>query len=145
MILYTASAVVGYARQLEEEGALFYTEAADSHESQRERFLALAKENRRNASQVQTVYYGVISDALEGGFSFNLDTADYERHQGIPAAGEPTATADQALDMEERVIRFYTDAAEQSRSLLADIPRLFTILAKKRQSRAVFLSDLRDA
>lgn len=145
MILYTASAVVGYARQLEEEGALFYTEAADVHESQRERFLALAKENRRNASQVQTVYYGVISDALEGGFSFNLDTADYEPHQGIPAAGEPTATADQALDMEERVIRFYTDAAEQSRSLLADIPRLFTILAKKRQSRAVFLSDLRDA
>lgn len=145
MILYTASAVVSYARQLEEEGALFYTEAADVHESQRERFLALAKENRRNASQVQTVYYGVISDALEGGFSFNLDTADYERHQGMPAADEPAATADQALDMEEKAIRFYTDAAEQSRSLLADIPRLFTILAKKRQSRAVFLSDLRDA
>jgi rubrerythrin len=145
MILYTASAVVSYARQLEEEGALFYTEAADAHESQRERLLALAKENRRNATQVQTVYYGVISDALEGGFSFNLDTADYEPHPGVPGAGEPAATAGQALDMEERVIRFYTDAAEQSRSLLADIPRLFTSLAKKRQSRAVFLSDLRDA
>jgi rubrerythrin len=145
MKLYTASAVVGYARQLEEEGALFYTEVADTHESQRERFLALAKENRRNATQVQTVYYGVISDALEGGFSFNLDTSNYEPRPGLPDTAGPAATAGRALDMEERTIRFYRDAAEQSRSLLADIPRLFTILVKKRQSRAVFLSDLRDA
>jgi len=145
MILYTASAVVGYARQLEEEGALYYTEAADAHEGQREKFLALAKENRRNATQVQTVYYGVISDALEGGFSFNLDTVDYEPQPGMPDADGLAATASQALIMEEIVIRFYADAAEQSRSLLADIPRLFTSLVKKRQSRAVFLSDLRDA
>lgn len=145
MKLYTASAVVGYARQLEEEGALFYSEAAETAESQRERFLALAKENRRNAVQVQTVYYGVISDALEAGFSFNLDTADYETLLVLSDAGGPAATAERAIDMEERTMTFYKDAAEQSRSLLADIPRLFARLAKKRQSRTVLLSGPQDA
>jgi len=37
--------------------------------------------------------------------------------------------------IEEKIIKFYLDAAEQSKSLLADVPRVFTMIAKKRSSR----------
>jgi hypothetical protein len=37
--------------------------------------------------------------------------------------------------MEQKLISFYTDAAEQSKAFMADVPRTFLIVAKKRKSR----------
>jgi len=46
--------------------------------------------------------------------------------------------------MEEKIVRFYSDAAQQSRSLMADVPRAFAMVAKKRDNRSSILKSLLD-
>ena len=46
--------------------------------------------------------------------------------------------------MEEKMIKFYSDAAEQSESYMADVPRTFRIIAKKRNDRGPKLRSLLD-
>jgi len=48
----------------------------------------------------------------------------------------------QALAVEEKMQQFYTDAAEQSKSLMADVPRTFTLLNNKRGKRIELLKSL---
>ena len=48
----------------------------------------------------------------------------------------------QAVKMEEKITEFYSDAAEQSKYLLADVPRVFTMVAKKRGNRIPKLRSL---
>jgi len=48
----------------------------------------------------------------------------------------------QALAVEEKMQQFYTDAAEQSKSLMADVPRTFTLLTNKRGKRIELLKSL---
>ena len=47
-----------------------------------------------------------------------------------------------ALDIEERIGKFYSDAAEKSKGLLADVPRAFERIARKRQERKEKLQSL---
>jgi len=46
--------------------------------------------------------------------------------------------------IEERILNFYKVAAEQSKHLMADIPRSFTLVAKKRNERIPTLKALLD-
>jgi hypothetical protein len=47
-----------------------------------------------------------------------------------------------AIKIEEKMKRFYEDAAEQSKSLMADVPRTFVRIAKKRGERIAKLKAL---
>ena len=47
-----------------------------------------------------------------------------------------------AIEIEERVREFYVDAAEQSKSLMADVPRTFALIARKRDERLSVLKSL---
>jgi len=49
-----------------------------------------------------------------------------------------------AIEIEEKIIKFYSDAAEQSKSLMADVPRAFKMVAKKRANRQSTLKALLD-
>ena len=40
-----------------------------------------------------------------------------------------------AIEIEDKIIQFYKTAAEQSASLMADVPRTFTQITKKRAHR----------
>jgi hypothetical protein len=44
--------------------------------------------------------------------------------------------------MEDKIIKFYSDAAQQSKSLMADVPRVFMMVAKKRGNRRAKLERL---
>jgi rubrerythrin len=135
MELNTASAVISFARKLEEDGIKLYEGLAQKYPQDREALLAFARENKRNVVQVERAYYGVISDAIEGCFSFKIDPEQYRFETEL---GEDVSYSDalsQAINMEDRTIKFYSDAAEQSKSLLADVPRIFTMVAKKRGER----------
>jgi len=44
--------------------------------------------------------------------------------------------------MEEKMLEFYGTAAEQSKHLMADVPRSFTLVAKKRSERVPKLKIL---
>jgi len=47
-----------------------------------------------------------------------------------------------ALTVEEKILNFYHVAAEQSKHLMADVPRNFTLVAKKRSERIPKLKGL---
>ncbi len=46
------------------------------------------------------------------------------------------------VEIEEKIIKFYSDAANQSKMLMADIPRAFTRVVKKRSPRLPQLQSL---
>ncbi|HEY82305.1 MAG TPA: hypothetical protein G4O01_03330 [Dehalococcoidia bacterium] len=142
MGLNTASEVISLSRQLEEAGARFYEELARRYPAHGEDFLSLARENKKNIVQIERAYYGVITDALEGGFAFNISQDEY----ALPTELAPETSSEEALaraiEMEEKMRRFYAEAAEQSRSLMADVPRVFAQIARKRDGRLSTLKAL---
>ncbi len=136
MQLTTASEVISFARKLEDTGAKFYEELAEKRSEGRDILLSLAKENRKNKILVQRVYNEVVSDALETGFSFEGLNVDEHIVEGAVIEDVPSSDVLQrALDVEDETQKFYLNAAEMSRSLLADIPRVFETLGKKRDQR----------
>jgi rubrerythrin len=142
MVIHTASEGVTLARTLESDSAGFYENAAKRFPEIGEKLLALAKENKKNISQVERAYYGVITDAIEGCYAFNLDPENYTLDIGLPANVTKEDVISRAVKTEETIINFYKDAAEQSKSLMADVPRNFTLIAKKRESRKAALTAL---
>ncbi len=135
MVINTCSGAISLSRELEEESAKFYQELSKSFEKDKDLFLGFAKENAKYVTQIQRAYYGVITDAIEGCFAFDLNPDDYK----VPAAPSKGATYPNALKeamaIEEKILKFYQVAAEQSKHLMADVPRNFTLVAKKRNER----------
>ena len=67
---------------------------------------------------------------------------EYTFQTELPAEASYADALDRALEIEEKIIKFYSDAAEQSKSLMADIPRAFTLVAKRRDNRISVLKSL---
>ena len=140
MQLNTASQAITLAKQLESDSARFYEELAKASPANAETFRLFARENLKNIDQTQRCYYGVITDAIEGCYCFDLDSSAYEIKTG--AGGDPAGMLKPAIEIEENIVKFYNDAAAQSKSLLADVPRLFAIIAKKRSTRIAKLKAM---
>jgi hypothetical protein len=137
----TCSQVIGLARELEERASAFYQELAQKlPQPEGDLFRGYAQENSRLIGQVERAYYGVISDAFEGCFSFDINPSDYAFQ--TEAGPGYAAALSQALQIEEKLLQFDTDAAAQSKSLMADIPRAFSLVARKRNSRIEELKTL---
>jgi hypothetical protein len=132
MILHTASEGITLAKKLENDSAEFYVDIAKRNTKEAETFLSFAKENKKNITQVERAYFGVISDAIEGCFAFNLDTDKYVLETKVSDGAALNDSIKRALAIEDTIIKFYSDAAEQSKPLLADVPRAFAIIARKR-------------
>lgn len=142
MEINTASAAISFAKKLEEECAQFYEGLSQKYPKGKDVFLSFVKENRKNAIQIERTYYGVITDALEGCFAFNINPDEYTLKTELAGEASYSEALDKAVGIEERMIKFYSDAAEQSKSLLADVPRMFTMIVKKRSSRIPKLGAL---
>jgi hypothetical protein len=142
MIIHTASEGISLARKLESDSAVFYENLAQQYARDAETYLSFAKENKKNIIQFERAYYGVITDALEGCYAFNIEADDYILDLAIARGSSNSETVNRALKMEEKIIQFYAQAAEQSQSLMADVPRTFSLIAKKRDSRILTLRSL---
>lgn len=142
MRLNTASAVISLAKQLENDSAKFYEDLSARHAKDKDILLPFAKENRKNVAQIERVYFSVITDAIEGCFAFNIDTDKYTFESGIVQNESYQNALDRAIAIEKQLIKFYSDAAEQSKTLMADIPRAFLIVARKRDGRIQVLKSL---
>jgi len=142
MKLQTASSVISFARELEEDSAKFYQELANRSPQNEDAFLAFAKENEKFVVQTERAYYGVISDAIEGCFAFDLDSEQYAMEIVLTESTEQVDAVSEALKIEQTITKFYTDAANQSESLMADVPRTFKLIAKKRGERTAKLELL---
>ena len=104
--------------------------------------LAIAKENTQFVVQTERAYSGVISDAIEGCFAFDLDSEQYAMEIVLTESTEQVDAVSEALKIEQTITKFYTDAANQSESLMADVPRTFKLIAKKRGERTAKLELL---
>lgn len=142
MIIHTASEGITLAKKLENESAKFYEDLATKYNEDAETLLSFSRENKKNISQIERAYYGVITDAIEGGYAFNLETDKYTLNTGISKKAGYADILKQALEIENKIIAFYTEAAEQSRGLMADVPRNFLLVAKRRESRLEKLKEL---
>jgi rubrerythrin len=135
MQLHTSASVISFAKQLEADSAAFYEKMAEKYPKGKEVFGTFSKENGNYATMVQRAYYGVITDAIEGCFAFSVETDKYAFSTEQTTVTNFADALNQAIDMEQKLISFYTDAAQQSEALMADVPRTFLIVAKKRKGR----------
>jgi len=138
----TCSEGISFAKKLENESAKFYEDLSKRYAKDEDIWLSFAKENRKNVIQIERAYYGVITDAIEGCFAFNIDIGNYTLETDIPEEISYADALNRAVEIEEKIIRFYSDAAEQSKSLMADVPRAFTMVAKKMSNRIPKLRSL---
>ena len=141
-MLHTASEIIGLARKLENESAKFYEGLSRRYPKDEDVFLSFVKENGKNVVQIERAYYGVITDAIEGCFAFNVNPDDYAFKTELTEGASYSDALDRAVEMEEKIVKFYSDAAEQSKSLMADVPRAFIMVAKKRGNRVAKLRSL---
>jgi rubrerythrin len=135
MQLNTSASVISFTKQLEADSAAFYEKMAERYPRAAELFLNFSKENNKYSMMIQNAYYGVITDAIEGCFAFTVETDKYMFEREPAKELSHTDALNQAIDMEQKLISFYTDAAEQSKAFMADVPRTFLIVAKKRKNR----------
>jgi rubrerythrin len=135
MQLNTIASVISFAKQLEADSAAFYEKMAEKYPKAKEIFLTFSKENSNYVTMIQRAYYGVITDAIEGCFAFGVETDKYTFEKEPAKELGYTGALNQAIDMEQKLISFYTDAAEQSKAFMADVPRTFLIVVKKRKNR----------
>jgi hypothetical protein len=140
MIIHTASEGITLSKKLEEESARFYEDLAKKDTANADTYLSFAKQNKNNVIQIERSYYGVITDAIEGSYAFNLESDKYVLDTKLPAKVSSADAKKKAKLVEETIIKFYNEAAEQSASLMADVPRTFKIVARKRTERLAQLS-----
>jgi len=142
MELNTASAAISFAKRLEEDSAKFYEDLSRRYAKDKDIWLSFAQENRKNIVRVERTYYEVITDAIEGCFAFNMNPDEYTFKTELVEGASYSEALAKAVEIEEKSIEFYSAAAEQSKSLMADVPRAFAIIAKKRDNRRAILKSL---
>jgi rubrerythrin len=142
MGISTCSEAISLSRELENESAKFYQELSKRFEKDKDLFLTFAKENAKYVTQIERAYYGVITDAIEGCFAFDLNPEDYQVKAAPSKDASYSDALKEALAMEEKILNFYGIAAEQSKHLMADVPRAFKMVAKKRSNRYSTLKSL---
>lgn len=142
MKLCTASETLSFIRELEEKAAKFYEDLARRFPENGEDFLSFAKENRKYNKQIQMAYQSVITDAIEGCYAFDLESDSYTFETDLQENAGLADAANKALAIEDKIIGCYNDGAEQTMSLLADVPRNFKIVVRKRSKRLERLKSL---
>jgi len=142
MKLQTASSVISFVKSLEDESAKFYQDLAQRYAESKDVFIAFATENKKNIVQIERAYYGVITDAIEGCFAFDIEPDAYAVETALAEGASYHDALGKAIELEEKIVKFYTDAAEQSKSLMADVPRAFMLIVKKRAKRGTELRSL---
>jgi len=94
---------------------------------------------------VTRTYQETITDAIEACFSFRgLNLSDYLAETTLTEDTSYSSALKMAIELEEKSSKFYLDVAEQSKSLLATIPRAFKIVAEIRNNRKLKLKSLVD-
>ena len=136
MKLNTASSAISFSRELEDDSAHFYESLMGKYPESGETCSLFIKENEQNKVLVEMAYYGVISDAIEGCFSFEgIDTSDFAVEAGLVEDGSYVDALNRAVIMEREIMKFYSAAAGVSKALIGDVARAFVRIAKKRDER----------
>ena len=143
MKLNTMAAVMSFVSKIENDSASFYRNYAEKYPELESTFLSWNKENSKFEKNIKRTYFGVITDTLESNYAFQgLDTDDYNFETQLPENVDSSEAGKKAREIEEAIKNFYLKAAQLSDGLMADIPRLFRKIAKKREERCQALESL---
>ena len=142
MPLTNFGAVLNFAETLEKDDVGFYTGAAETvaAEAHHALFEALVREGRKNIAMVQRTRRENVTEMIlepiqglaRGSYQVAIDNANTMDTKAIVSA---------AIALEQRAIRYYSDAADKIRAL-PEVSRALKTLAKKRNKR---LGQLQDA
>ena len=142
----TASAIISFAKKLEDNSSKFYEDLAERYAEGGETFLAFAKESKKSKVLVTRTYQETITDAIEACFSFRgLNLRECLAETTLTEGMSYSDALKMAIELEEKASKFYLDAAEQSKSLLATIPRAFRKVAEGRNNRKLKLKSILDS
>src|SRR5512137_1040458 len=103
MSISTCSGAISLSRELENASAKFYEELSKPFEKDKDLFLAFAKENAKYVTQIERAYYGVITDAIEGCFAFDLNPEDYQIKAAPSQDANYSDALKEAMAMEEKI------------------------------------------
>jgi rubrerythrin len=132
----TTAAIIRYSENLEDDSSAFYERLAERWPEHKDAFLTLARDGKKNKTQVVRTYQETISDAYEASYSFEgLSLGDYDVDTSLSEDTGLMEGLERALALEDQACAFYLDVAERSKGLLATIPRAFARVAKKRSKR----------
>ncbi len=135
MRLHTASESITFSKKLENDSANYYESLAQKYGKDAETFLSFARENKKYVAQIERTYYEAITDAIEGCYAFDIDPNGYAFKVMMPEGVSYIEILNQALQTENKIMKFYLDIANQSSGLMVDISRVFVMVAKKRGGR----------
>lgn len=138
MKLCTTSETISFIKDMEEKCIRFYEALSPIIKE----FAQFPKENKNFITQIQRTYQSVITDAIEGCYAFDLEADDYPLDVSVDTGWDRLSTLKKALDVERCMHRLYETAATQSMALMADVPRMLKLIAKKREGRIRFLEGL---
>jgi len=139
----TASSIINFAEKLEDDSAVFYEKLAHKFIEKEETFLSFSEDSRKNKILVVRTYRETITDALEACFCFEtLDLNNYKINAEVAGNASLSDVVKAAIKLEENASKFYSDVAEQCKSLLATIPRAFQRVSEKRKARKQTLESL---
>ena len=143
MKLNTMAGVMTFVSKIENDSASFYRNYAKNYPELESTFMSWNKENSKFEKNIKRTYFGVITDTLESNYAFQgLDTDDYNFETQLPENVDSSEAGKKAREIEETIKNFYLKAAQLSDGLMADIPRLFRKIAKKREERCQTLDTL---
>ena len=143
MKLNTMAAVMNFISRIESTSSALYLTCAERYPQLKGKFLSLATENQKFEKMVEQKYFGVITDAIEASFCFELlDTDDYNLEVVVPENATPLEVLRLTLEVEQTIINFYLRVAEVSMGLMADMPRVFRKIADTRKERCLALEAL---
>jgi rubrerythrin len=135
MPLTNFGAVLNFAEKVEQEDVEFYRKASSTAAAEPCRLLfeMFAREGKKHLSLVQrTRRENVTEMILEPIRDFVRDS--YRQSTADPEGLDRSAILAAAVVLENRAIRYYTDAAEKIRAL-PEVSRALKTLAKKRTKR----------
>lgn len=142
----TASAIISFSGKLEDESSKFYEKLAERFVQNKELFLSFAQESRKSKVLITRTYQETITDALEACFSFKgMRLEDYAAQMVLTEGTGYIDALKEAVELEEKACKFYLDAAECGKSLLATIPRAFKKVADVRNKRKFKITSLLDS
>lgn len=130
-MLQTTSQLLSQHQAIEEKQAKLYKELAKKHPEQAHVFEKLAKDSLRHRDMALRAYREGVTDAFEVGFLANpLNPDDYVLKEPM---GDLSEDAGIMISNMEVVIRFCVDAANNTSTLLPDVPETFERLVKRKK------------
>jgi hypothetical protein len=138
--LTTIGTLFVFARRLEEAGAELFSRLADAETGERaEAVRRVAKKHGQRAAEIEQARKEKMNETVLEPLT-GLDHSSYVPPlDGLGADAGTAALRKAALALEERSVRFYTDAADKAGPVIGEVRRIFLRLAKDNERHASML------